>query len=233
MGIKEYVYLRDTMLDVKALTDGRREIEERIRKLKNKNENLSNDLKMEKSELKAVENKYNSMDTKALLNIYNEEIEYIRKRLDRNEKGPIFAICSAICGGVIMMAIPDTVMTATNWLGNVACMLVGSLCFILPAYFWSWIIPTRPFLFGEGRGKMEESDYTDKLLDLQEKIKAIRAAPDKIKSMKTSISNTRRSMSQRSKRVEHMEQNIEEIGLEIYSLMDSVAHLIPYADQIE
>ena len=216
MGFEEYNLIKTTMLEVaeknnsiEAIKSDIDEIESRKGKINAKIAKLRKDIEELNSEF----------------NFDNEKVERLESGLKSSEDALSHSENNlAIAGGfsVLWLLLFTAAMGLESrdekW-GETAlfCLipLLGILIFAFPTL-----------------NEEEEKSHKGKITDRKNLLEGFYSLPQEIEKLEKSISKENEEIKESDSDIEDLEKDIEKINSEISDMMDSIKHLIPYADKI-
>jgi len=215
MGIKEYQHLRGTMLKVVDLSKERKDKEINISNLQTEMMQIEAKLNKKENELR----KFKAKGTPKKINKAKEEIERLESEIESFErklayrkKADNFAFMLFFIGPIVSFMV----FMPTDYFLH-SCGL----------FFVLFIILTD---LDSGEGVSEKITYRKRKLK-EERSNIV--TPRKLKNRENGISKLEEYAKKTKKKEQSLIQEMIDNEVEINELMDSVGHLIPYADQID
>jgi len=223
MGIKEYQHLRGTMLKVVDLSKERKQKEINITNLKTEMTKIKAKLNKKENELR----KFKAKDTPKNTNKAKEEIERLEseinrfeRRLAQNDNAESF-LSLLLIGGVILT------FCLTIWF-NGSFDVFFSSCGV---FFGLFVLVSAFTLEGTSSKSVKNKIAYRKKKIKEEKSNMV--TPRKLKNRENGISKLEGQAKKTKEKEQSIIQEMIDTEVEINELMDSVAHLIPYADRID
>jgi septal ring factor EnvC (AmiA/AmiB activator) len=223
MGIKEYQHLRGTMLKVVDLSKERKQKEININNLKTEMKTIKAKLNKKENELrkfKAKDTPKNTNKTKEERERLESEIESFERKLASNENAEYLAMLLALGGVTLPILFGILINGSIEVLFSSCCVFFGLFALV------------NEFTLEE---KTLES-VKNKIAYRKRKIKEEKSnmvTPRKLKNLENGISKLEGQAKKTKEKEQSIIQEMIDTEVEINELMDSVAHLIPYADRID
>ena len=219
MGFEEYNLIKTTMLGVAKKTNSieakKSEIDGFVSRKRKNNAKIA---KLRK-DIKEMNSDYN-FDNETVER-YESEIKSSELALSRYDKrmnlfGKILFI-SWFIGG------PLTLFFLSSYLTDDEAIPLFLFFALLP-FIAIWIVPDKEDEDGEL--------HNEKITRIQNLLEEFYSLPQEIEKLEKSISKKNEEIKKSDSEIEDLENEIETINSEISDMMDSIKHLIPYADKI-
>ena len=227
MGVKEYEHLRKTMLNVAELTTTRKKARNRITRLKKGCNTLETNRNNETVELNSLVLKF-SESGQAIVEKQKapleKEIKDLGRQLWRHENVDKYFLISCSLGlaitflMVMYMEQPE-VIAEFMWLFGIVQF---SLCCFIP-FFWilgSWQLHN-------------DAPERARMVVLKKQLKTTIGDPSELISQRKKIAYTDSNLEKATEEITSLKKQIKEIDFHVKALMNSVAHLTPYAEQLD
>ena len=218
MGFEEYNLIKTTMLGVAKKTNSieakKSEIDGIVSRKRKNNAKIAK-LRKDINEMNSEYNFDNETVERYESEIKSSELDLSRS--DRNLK--LFMIIFFISW---FIAGPLTLMLGSWYLTVDEALPLFILIIMLP--FVAALVPTLE--------EEESESHDEKITRNKNLLERFYSLPQEIEKLEKSISKENEEIKESDSEIEDLENEIETINSEISDMMDSIKHLIPYADKI-
>ena len=215
MGFEEYNLIKTTMLEVAEKNNSIEAIKSDIDGIESRKEKINGKIAKLRKDIEEMNSQFDWFDSETVekyeseLKSYEKDLAEYTAKEDKalRSSGIIFIIGAIVSFGLI---------SVEHDAGVFACG-------------FSMIV----FLFGAaGFDEEKEKSINDKIRSKQYWLEEFFKLPQEIEKLEKSISKENEEIKESDTEIEDLEKDIEKINSEISDMMDSIKHLIPYADKI-
>ena len=220
MGFEEYNLIKSTMLEVAEKNNPIEAIKSEMDGVKSRKKITRKRIKKLRNDIKEMKSKFgfsNSHQRHLESEIISSELA-----LNRSSENVRLAVRTWMISWFILVplsafafvAIP--IMTPDQYIFLLFFFIVGP--------FATFLLPTL--------GMDEKKFHEDNISTCKYFLEGFNSLPQEVEKLEKSISKENEKINESETEIEDFEKDIEKIYSEITELMDSIKHLIPYADKI-
>jgi chromosome segregation ATPase len=220
MGFEEYNLIKSTMLEVAEKNNSIEAIKSEMDGVKSRKKRIRKEIKKLRKDIKEMKPKF-SFDKKTVKK-YESEIISSELALNRSSDNMGLALAAWLISWFILIPLSAIVFV------NIPILTTDQQIFL---FFFFLVGPFATFLLPT-LGVDETKFHEDNILDRKNLLEGFNSLPQEVEKLEKSISKKNEKINESETEIEDFEKDIEKIYSEITELMDSIKHLIPYADKI-
>ena len=214
MGFEEYNLIKTTMLEVAEKNNSIEAIKSKIGGVESRKKDIRAGIAISKKEIKEMKSEYDFDNEK--VETYESEIKSYERAITASENTLIPTLVTFVVGTVVTMIAIANDDPEGNLSSGVCCFFV--IIFLLVG--------------SNSLDEKEEKSIKRKISYRKNLLKKFNSLPQEIEKLEKSISKKNEEIKESDSEIEDLEKEIEKINSEISDMMDSIKHLIPYADKI-
>ena len=218
MGFEEYNLIKSTMLEVAEKNNSIEAIKSDIDGIESRKKKINANIAKLRKDIKEMNSEFN-FDNETVER-YESELKSSEDALSHSENN--FGIAGGL---VILLGVPFVAALALVDSGypKEYAEVTAMIC-LIPLFVIFVAFPTLD--------DKEEKSHKGKISYRKNLLEGFYSLPQEIEKLEKSISKMNHRIKESDTEIEDFEKDIEKIYSEITELMDSIKHLIPYADKI-